>query len=54
MGRGARELPVKSIQELQRMRILRNVLVTLLLASAVGGCIVVARPRPWHPCCRCY
>jgi hypothetical protein len=36
------------------MRILCNVLVTLLLASAVGGCIGVAHPRPSHRCYRCY
>jgi hypothetical protein len=36
------------------MRILRNIVVVLLLASAISGCIFVGHPRPWHPCYRCY
>jgi hypothetical protein len=36
------------------MPILRNILVSLLLAGALSGCIVVGHPRPWHPCYRCY
>jgi hypothetical protein len=36
------------------MRILRNILVTLLLAGVVSGCVFVGHLGPWHPCYRCY
>jgi len=39
------------------MRILNALLVTLILAGTVSGCVVHTRPGPyhyWHPCYRCY
>ncbi len=37
------------------MRILSAILVTVMLAGAVSGCVVYGRPyHPWHPCYRCY
>jgi hypothetical protein len=36
------------------MNIIRTIAVTLILAGVVSGCVVVAHPRPWHPCYRCY
>ncbi len=39
------------------MRILKTLLVTLILAATVSGCVVYTRPGPyhyWHPCYRCY
>ena len=37
------------------MRILSALLLTLILAGTVSGCVVYGRPyHPWHPCYRCY
>ena len=42
-------------QEDETMRILSAILVTVMLAGAVSGCVVYGRPyHPWHPCYRCY
>jgi hypothetical protein len=42
-------------QEDKIMRILSAILVTVMLAGAVSGCVVYGRPyHPWHPCYRCY
>jgi hypothetical protein len=50
-----RERKVRGIQEDETMRILSAILVTVMLAGAVSGCVVYGRPyHPWHPCYRCY
>ena len=42
-------------QEDKTMRVLSAILVTVMLAGAVSGCVVYGRPyHPWHPCYRCY
>jgi hypothetical protein len=50
-----RERKVRGIQEDEAMRILSAILVTVMLAGAVSGCVVYGRPyHYWHPCYRCY
>ncbi len=39
------------------MRLLNALLLTLVLATTLSGCVVYGRPGPyhyWHPCYRCY
>jgi len=39
------------------MRLLNALLLTLVLATSLSGCVVYGRPGPyhyWRPCYRCY
>ena len=36
------------------MRYLRALIVSLLLAGSLAGCVVRPGPYYWHPCYRCW